>query len=639
MEGVRSIKPEQYLETLRTPENRQLIAQVESLATALSQYVDIHKTPASIFDKDMEDTVIEHCMTMVQPHLDKFAHSYEGSGHEKEYVFLESLTGDENEEPMAIPMEESHQQNLRQLMENSFASTRQSNPNQRNLNEFTPFDAYLPFVIIRSYLPMVANQVFPYIVPAKDFIRIKENRRYIVTKDNQRLLRPDVYTDMPKVRSILESARGRRVTEEFYPIGEHVDITNPNDPEEMLKYDYIGTDGECYKIPENGVKLTDFDLLGESGGISQYGDALDINIHISGLRGVVTDSLGKDHVVNVSGVEIYPDITSISPQRSIYYVVRYPVQRDDGTLETFVEDRIYGDYNARESSFNVSSLTGVTRQVQFGGNLSNKTNTEWLSFDKDTRYVQHPIAEGYSGNVPITDEDRELYRKSGEEDIITNAVNEFTEIFTQLEDTSCFIYANDKFNTYKDMGANHGFEHFEKGPVVFLKSVNVKYDTSKLLKQSEYVQDRVQAAITSMIRRMRDTCANEPFRLVATSHPNIATLFVGQNVDWKITPGGGTADGIREDYNMGIYLNNGDSFRLVTSQKFPEADGIRFYLYPVNEQNFMTWKHFKLNMWFSNQYQIKEMLGIPNIRCVSRFETKSYTPLQGQLLIYGYDDV
>ena len=38
-------------------------------------------------------------------------------------------------------------------------------------------------------------------------------------------------------------------------------------------------------------------------------------------------------------------------------------------------------------------------------------------------------------------------------------------------------------------------------------------------------KDRIQAALASMIRSVRKTCANEPFRMVAIAHPNIASPF------------------------------------------------------------------------------------------------------------------
>lgn len=629
-----TLKTQDLLEARHTPENRALTAQLESLASEVGALGDIVNTPSLMFNEPvLREKVIDYCLEMAKPALDQFADAYggEGTGHAQEYVFLESLTDDDNEVPMAIPTFEAHEANLRQLMENSFMESRMANANQRNLNELTPFDAFLPFAIIRSYLPMVANQVFPYVVPAKDFIRIKYHYKYIVTKDNQKLLRPDVYSDMNKVFDILNTAKGARVTADFYPIGTEVDTEDAAD--------YVSADGKFYTVPDDKLSMSDFDLLGESGGIPQYGDALDNNVCISAARGKVTDSTGVEHVVELGDLEIYPDVTSISPQRSVSYVLRYPIIRDDGTQEGFVEDRIYGEYNARNATFNITSLTGTTKQIQFGGNLSNKTNREYLTYTEDFAFQSHPIEEGYSGNVPITMEDMHLYKQCGDMDIMANAVNEFTEMFSQLEDTSCFAYTNQKFNAYKDRGNQHGFTHFEKGPVVFQRTVNVKYSSDKLMKQNEYIQDRIQAALASMIRSVRKTCANEPFRMVAIAHPNIASLFVGNNIDWKITPGSNVMEGIRSDYNMGIHLCAGDSIRLVTSQKFDENDGVRFYIYPVNEQNFLTWKHFKRSIWFSNQYQIQEMLGVPNIRCYSKFKTQSYTPLQGRLIIEGYDEI
>lgn len=615
------------LSARHTPENTELVAQMEGLAQELGPWGNLHSNPALIFEPAIADKVIDYCMETAKPALDTFAHAYS----DNEYVYMESMTDDDNEVSMPYDMMSAHDHNLRQLMENSFVSTRQANPNQRNLNEVTPFDAFLPFAIIRSYLPMVANQVFPYVVPTKDFIRIKYHYKYIVTRDNQKLLRPDIYSDMAKTFEILESAKGPRVTADFYPIGEVQDFEGTAD--------YTGTDGKFYKCPTEPLKITEFDLLGESGGIPQNGDALDINVCISAARGIVKDSDQQDHIVELGDLEIYPDVTSISPQRSISYTLKYPIQKEDGTVEGIVEDRIYGEYDARSATINLTSLNGITVQVQFGGNLSNKNNREYLSYTEDYAFQAHPIPEGYSGNAPITIEDMNLYRQTGEQDILANAVNEFTEMFTQLEDTSCFAYTNQKFNAYKDRGNQHGFVHFEKGPVVFQASVDIRYGSDKLMKKPEYVQDKIQWALASLIRQVRNTCQNEPFRIVAIAHPNVASLFVGDNITWSVKPGANVMEGIRSDYNMGLYMCNGDAIRLVSSMKFDQADGVRFYVYPINEQNFLSWKHFKYNIWFSNQYHAPEMPGVPNVKCISRFKTQSYTPLQGRLLITGADEL
>jgi hypothetical protein len=76
--------------------------------------------------------------------------------------------------------------------------------------------------------------------------------------------------------------------------------------------------------------------------------------------------------------------------------------------------------------------------------------------------------------------------------------------------------------------------------------------------------------------------------------------------------------------------------RLISSMKFKEDDGIRFLVFPVNEQNFLSWKHFKHSLFFSNDYRISEMTNVPNIRGISRFKTQAYTPLQGRLLIKNW---
>ena len=88
---------------------------------------------------------------------------------------------------------------------------------------------------------------------------------------------------------------------------------------------------------------------------------------------------------------------------------------------------------------------------------------------------------------------------------------------------------------------------------------------------------------------------------------------------------------------MGIYTSAGQALRLVSSLKFAREDGVRFIVLPVNEENFLSWKHFKYSMYFDRDHRIAEMLQVPNVLAISRFYTHPYIPRQGKLKIVDYD--
>ena len=281
-------------------------------------------------------------------------------------------------------------------------------------------------------------------------------------------------------------------------------------------------------------------------------------------------------------------------------------------------------------------MYGFVNQVQFAGHLSNKNNTEYLSFTNEYGVEQHPIPEGYKSNVPITPEDMQLFNETASIDIVATAMSEMTEIFTQLEDGEIINKIDEEFIRWQGKGKDEHPFQYVFGPVVFEKEVDVKHDSTRLLKRYEVVQDEINYALRAFIGDMRDSLKNEPFRLVAFAHPNTASLFVGNNVNWKITPDASGLEGTRMDYKMGVYTSNGDSFRIITSQKIKEADGVRFLIFPVNEQNFLSWKHFKYSMYFDRDHRNAQMQLVPNIMGYSRFHTHSYTPLQGKLYIRNY---
>lgn len=647
----------QRLEMYRRPENTELSASLESFTKCFENLVDIKRHPFELYNPEMRDLAVRAAMEMVDNSggLQKYSNAvYEEGAH----VFLEGvgaedaeLDADGNLDPEddvseAVTMEDLHRGNLQRLMENSFAEGRAAQANQRDLGELMPFDAFLPFAIIRTYLPLVGKDLVPYIVPKQHFIRIKEQFKYIVTKDNRRYLEPDVYRDLEAATEILKTAKGNEVTATWYPEDMATDVTDAvkaeDDATEKLKlYDYdedTGTETKYFKInASKEMRVVDLDLLAESGGNRDIGDALDINVAIDAARALVTNSEGVTYMVEVSGLEMFIDTTAISPKEQIGGVVRYPVKDSTGKIERWVEDKIMATYDPYTSRINVVSMSGLTKQVKFAGNLSNKNNMEYMSFHDSYQVKQHPIPEGYRQNMPITVEDMRLYNETASIDIIAYGINRMTEIFNGLEDTDIINFLRQSSNKFRGV-TEHDFLHF-KGRVFVTRTVDVKYEQNNpFMKRLDFMQDKISNELNAIIREMRNTCQNEPFRLVAYCHPNIASLFVGTNVDWKINDGDSIMGSIRSDYNMGIITQDGNMIRIITSLKFPQEDGLRGLVFPINEQNFLTWKHFKRALYFDRDHRIVNMPNNPNIMCVATFSNKYYVPLSWQLKIKNYDN-
>ena len=615
-----------------TPE--ELVSSMESFVNKMSGYSDILRDPMSLYGKDMADSVTAFTMEAVENSnaLQKFGDSAYEEGAQ---VFLESMTEDEDEVAEAVGMSDLHRHNIKQLLENSAVSMRTAAGNQRNIGELTPYDAFLPFAIVRTYLPLVGKDLVPYIVPKQHFIRIKQQFKYIVTKDNQQYLEPYVYSDYDATLDILESAKGARITDKWYP---KTAVEETQDDSEKMFEETDDGQVKKYKFTTTPFKVEEVDLLGESGGQREIGDTLDIDVQIEAARAEVTNSKGKKYMVTVEGLQAFLDTTAISPKNQLGHKVVFPVKGENGEIERYVEDQLMATYDPYTNRVNVVSLHGFVKQVRFGGHLSNKNNMEYISFHDEYESWQHPIPEGYRSNMPITVEDMRLYNETASIDIIAWGINRMTEIFSNLEDTS--IVANIAKETNKWIGVNdHPFKRFGKGRIFVTRTVDVAFEQNNpFMKRASYVQDRVAAELNATIRDLRTTCQNEPFRLVAYCHPNIASLFVGDNVDWTIKQGDSLMSGIRSDYNMGVTTQDGNALRIITSMKFKEEDGIRGLVFPVNEHNFLTWKHFKRALYFDRDHRIQQMPNNPNIMCVATFKTQSYVPMGFRIKITGYQN-
>lgn len=626
--------PQQRLNMYKRNTPEELIASMESFVSRMSGYADVLRDPMSLYTKDMTDVTVANVMESTENSLglQKFG---DAAYEEGAQVFLESMTEDEDEISEAVGMSDLHRRNIKQLLENSSVAMRTAAGNQRNLGELTPYDAFLPFTIIRTYLPLVGKDLVPYIVPKQHFIRIKQQYKYIVTKDNQQFLEPYIYNDYDKTLEILESAKGARITDIWYPeeAAEKQESTTGADFTEIVEGVETG-----FKFTSDTFKVEDLDLLGESGGQREIGDQLDIDICIDAARAMVTNTEGESYMVTVENLQAYLDVTAISPKNQLGTKVKFPVKNSAGQIERYIEDQIMATYDPATNRVNVVSLHGFVKQVRFGGHLSNKNNTEYISFRDEYDSWEHPIPEGYRSNMPITVEDMRLYNETANIDIIAYGINRMTEMFTNLEDTS--IVGTIARESDKWIGVNdHPFEQFKGGRIFITRKVDVTFEQNNpFMKRSSFVQDRVSAELNAVIRDLRNTCQNEPFRLVAYCHPNIASLFVGDDVDWTIKAGDTVMSGIRSDYNMGITTQDGNAMRIITSMKFKEADGIRGLVFPINEHNFLTWKHFKRSLYFDRDHRIQQMPNNPNVMCVATFKTQSYIPMGFRVQITGYQN-
>ena len=602
------------------PNNKELVHAMEGLARHLAGYADLTHNPSAIYNQDLTPMITSYITEGLREQISSSLDLGDNS-----VVYMESLTEQENE--AATPMEtvDAHMHNITQLLENSIAEGRVAGANQRNMNELTPLDAFIPLLIVRSYLPLCGKDLIPYVVPAMSFVRLKEVQKWIVTKDNKKYRRPDVYNDMEAVSTIIASGKGRAVSGSWYPIGEAVGADGTADYTE----DSVGR-----MIPKDGVRLTDFDLLEASGGNRNLGDSLSHDVYIDAARAVVTNKAGEEVVVEVSELKGYYDVTSYAPQRAIGVKVKYVYHPETGEDEVF-EDYLFGQYNAEAATFEIVSSRGITKQVKFGGNLSNKNNVEYISFSNDFATYQHVIPEGIRSNFPITYEDTLMYRETSNMDIVANGINEMTEIFINLEDSSIISEFDRCYSIFKDK-TDHNCFRFSGKAVAWEKEVDCEVDAGRFFKRNEYIQDELQYALSRTIADIRNVTTNEPFKIHIGCHPNIASLFVGDNVSWKVTPGQTIADNIRADYNMGLYTAQGDTMRVVSTMKFKEEDGIRIFVQPVNEENFQTWKHFKRSMFFDKNHHVQEMPNNPNVMGVATFYTHPYIPFQVKIIPKNY---
>lgn len=620
-----------------TTKNRELLATYEGLAQAIPT-ADIKSHPEAIFESNNRAFIMNYMMDGIAESLA----ANDVSCPSDDSVIMECYDTDTDTVTYEnMTMVDAHVHNLEQLLENSLADGKKPAADLRNLNELTPLDAFIPISIIRSYLPLSGKELVPYVVPQSQFVRMKELRKYIVTKDGNSYLRPDVYNNMDAVREIIAAGKGRPVTNDWFPMGEEVSDGTVDDggtegaTTTPTAEQYMDSEGVLRKIPTNPIRMNAFDLLEASGGNRNIGEYLSPDVYINAARGVVTTKDGATKCVEVGNLNIYYDLASYTPQRSISATITYEVHEEGKEPEKFV-DKIYGDYDDEKATFDVVSSMGYTTQVQFGGNLSNKNNAEYIMFKNDFKTYQHVIPDGIRSNFPITYEDVDLYKRTANIDIVANAVNEMNEIFTNLEDSSVIAKFDLCWNAYLDK-TDHQCYRFEGKKVTWKKEVDFDLSAAnRFFKLFELIQDDMQFSLENVIADIRTVCGNENFKIRLGCHPNIARLFVGEHHDWKIQPGMAIADNIRVDYNMGIYTANGNTARLVSTQKFKEEDGIRILVYPTNEENFMTWKHFKRALYFDKNHHISEMPNNPNIMGVATFYTHAYIPFQVKLVPKNY---
>ena len=154
-----SMSKDQRLKLAKEESPKGLISLFEGLSDKLSYLADISQDSRQMFSKEVSEITNNYVMEACQSMLDNVDYGDETQVFESYDVDGNVVARNE----MAVS--DAHRANLQQLLENSAGEMRVAMANQHNLNQLTPFDAFLPFTIIRSYLPLIGKDLMPAQTP------------------------------------------------------------------------------------------------------------------------------------------------------------------------------------------------------------------------------------------------------------------------------------------------------------------------------------------------------------------------------------------------------------------------------------------------------------------------------------------
>lgn len=473
---------------------------------------------------------------------------------------------------------------LEQLFENSAVEILNETYMQQN-----PIVGLTLPILKKSFIEGHAKDIVMTEVPDKPIIRTAFERKFLKDINGAKYYLPDVFYD-DSYKAIMSQSKGNPISSSFYPTG-------------------VG------KLPFN-----DLNILEESGGSLRKRDTLSLDFCV---KNVIMQCDSETVTVPVN----------IYPQPGNSGVFNHEVTYTDPSTGKVYKDKLFGQVDFYSGVVSAACAQSLIQKIQFGGHLSNETNTNTVELDSERTIMTWQIEEGERLNTGLTVEKIKDHRVLLNTDVTASLISDMSTVLAQTEDSNILSFLNESYESWnkrsKDLvpfGYNDGF--VETG------YFDCDVPVNKYVTQSEYLESELKFNINRFIDRLKIKLRTPDIMFVLYGHPNHVTLL-NSAVRWMVNEDT-KIGGVQLEYSYGIMTENKNRIMVLSTMKCPLERGLRIVAYPTN-QDTITFKHFKYSLNIENSYRNPLTPNIPNIMATSRYKTIEVTPVQGEFRLKNTD--
>lgn len=281
-----------------------------------------------------------------------------------------------------------------------------------------------------------------------------------------------------------------------------------------------------------------------------------------------------------------------------------------------VSDTLFGHVNLETGAFELTSLKGLVKEVNFRGYLTHENNTRTQSVSFDIRRKDIRIGTGAHINAPLPIEWLQDTLALYNIDATVEVVDLMSNVVAQKLDHEIIAFFEKSFR--------------ESGSP-FVGKFDVKPTAGFAGSPTEWRQE-LRTTIEWWATKLKSYTLFTQGYFVIFGNPIDINLM--PDINWQFKQASGERGGVNVNYDFGVMTAN-NVYQIVASDNVPQGKLTMFFV--PNTENYMTYKYYPYTFNVEKGYLDPQMPNVPSIMMTKRHTIEELIPMQVQIEILHND--
>jgi hypothetical protein len=267
--------------------------------------------------------------------------------------------------------------------------------------------------------------------------------------------------------------------------------------------------------------------------------------------------------------------------------------------------------------------------IVFHVHASTEYNEESKSLMFETKRINIAIPTGLHLNAPITIEQLQDMQALYKIDQTAEVIDTMTNVFATKVDQDILDFLENEFLRQPTVNEFSDYKTAENFAFAFDCMPQAGFAGSPKLWREE---------IKPLIDKLAQLIKQQSFFQIGTFSivGNPIDTQIISNVNWEFRGGQGqTVDGVAVDYELGTYVGNGSTYKVISSPLVPQG-GLYIVFIPDAEDQ-MTYKYYPYTFSTERGYRDPNHPNVPSIMMTKRHALQAFTPAIGLIVVKNND--